>query len=77
MLRLSGDGARQLLQRGAAIDLHPSVFAAGGGAVTMIAHVGVIFWQVDDRPTYDIATFRSYADNFRHWLDESAASLSG
>lgn len=73
--RLSGQGARTLLQRGAAIDLHPDSFAAGSAATTVIAHIGVILWQVDDRPTYDIATFRSFAGSFSHWLEQTVASL--
>ena len=70
--RLTGAGARILLQRGAAIDLHPDHFAAGSAAITVIAHIGVSLWQVNEQPSYDVATFRSFADSFRHWLDKSA-----
>jgi heterotetrameric sarcosine oxidase gamma subunit len=73
--RLSGEGARKVLQRGAGIDFHPQSFAPGSAATTMIAHIGVIVWQVDEEPTYDVATFRSYSDSFRHWLDQTAAAL--
>lgn len=73
--RLAGLGARTLLQRGAAIDLHPDIFRAGAAATTVIAHIGVIVWQVDDRPTYDVATFRSYATSFGHWLEQTSAAL--
>lgn len=73
--RLSGVAARILLQRGVAIDLHPAGFGTGSAACTAIAHIGVTLWQVDERPTYDVATFRSYARSFRHWLDQTAASL--
>jgi sarcosine oxidase subunit gamma len=73
--RLSGPGARTMLRRGAAIDFHPSSFAPGSAATTVIAHIGVILWQVDDVPTYDIACFRSYANSFRHWICQCAAAL--
>lgn len=73
--RVSGVAARTLLQRGVAIDLHPAVFGPGSAASTVIAHIGVTVWQVDERPTYDVATFRSYAGSFRHWLDQTAAGL--
>lgn len=73
--RLSGAGARTLLQRGAAIDFHPDAFRPGSAATTVIAHIGVILWQVDDAPTYEVATFRSFAASFRHWLDETATAL--
>jgi len=75
ILRLAGPDARALLRRGAAIAVHPSAFGPGSAATTVIAHIGVILWQVDDHPTYDVATFRSYAGSFRHWLDQSIAAL--
>jgi len=71
--RLSGPGARTLLQRGAAIDFHPSAFGPGSVATTVIAHIGAIVWQVDDAPSYHVAFFRSFAGSFRHWLDAAAA----
>jgi sarcosine oxidase subunit gamma len=75
LFRISGIGARRLLQRGAAIDFDPAVFGPGSAATTTIAHMGVIVWQVDDAPSYEIALFRSYAGSFRHWLDTAAAAL--
>ena len=73
--RVSGPGARTLVRRGAAIDVHPSCFGPGSAATTVMAHIGVILWQVDEGPTYDFATFRSFAGSFRHWLDQTAASI--
>lgn len=73
--RLSGEGARTLLRRGAFIDLHPSAFSTGSVAVTMIAHIGVILWQVDDEPTFDVALFRSFDESFRHWAESVASHL--
>ena len=73
--RLSGPGARTLLQRGIALDLHPDVFRTGSAATTVIAHIGVLLWQVDDGPSFDIATFRSFAGSFRHWLEQGVAAL--
>lgn len=73
--RLAGRDARTVLQRGAAIDFDPLAFQPGCATTTVIAHIGVIVWQVDDCPTYDIATFHSYSESFRHWLDQTAAAL--
>lgn len=73
--RMSGPDARTALQRGAALDFDPSIFGPGSAATTVIAHIGVILWQVDDRPSYDLAIFRSFADSFGHWLSQTAASL--
>lgn len=75
ILELSGPGARTILQRGASIDFHPDSFRTGSIATTVIAHVGAIIWQVDDLPTYEIAVFRSLSGSFRHWLEETAATL--
>ncbi len=77
VLRLSGTHARRLLQRGLPVDLHPARFAPGSAAVSVIAHIGVVLWQLDDTPGYEIATFRSYAESFRRWLDWPAAGRGG
>ena len=76
VLRLAGEGARKLLQRGAAIDFHPASFSSGSVATTVIAHIGVVIRQVDDGPTYDVATFRSFAGSLREWIDHAAAALA-
>lgn len=75
IFRLSGPGARTVLQRGASIDFHPAAFAPGAVAATVIAHIGVVIRQVDDAPTYDILLFRSFAGSFRHWLDTTIKGL--
>lgn len=72
---IAGSRARTLLQRGAFIDFHDEVFKTGSAVTTLIAHIGTIIWQVDDRPGYYVATFRSYASSFRHWLDQTAKAL--
>jgi methylglutamate dehydrogenase subunit D len=75
LLRIAGENARRILQRGAFIDLHPRVFRTGSVATTVIAHIGIILWQLDDAPTFEVATFRSYAFSFRRWFDATAAAL--
>jgi sarcosine oxidase subunit gamma len=75
VLRISGPSARQILSRGAFIDFDPLVFGAGSAAVTVISHIGVIVWQVDDIPTFEIALFRSYAGSFWHWIQANCAAL--
>lgn len=73
--RLSGTNARRLLQRGMAIDLDPAVFGVGAAATTVIAQVGVVVWMVDERPTYDVAVYRSFAESFRDWIELGVAAL--
>lgn len=65
---LHGPNARALLQKGAFIDLHPDIFGPGSAATTVIAHVGVIMWQTDEQPTFNLALFRSFRSSFEHWF---------
>jgi methylglutamate dehydrogenase subunit D len=72
VLQIGGAKARATLAKGIAIDLHPRAFRAGDVAVTRIAHIGVMLWQLDDQPTYAVSVFRSLAGSFWHWLSVSA-----
>ncbi|HEX4199608.1 MAG TPA: sarcosine oxidase subunit gamma family protein [Caulobacteraceae bacterium] len=72
VLRFSGQGAGALLQKGAFIDLDPAAFAIGAAATTVIGHLGVILWKVDDAPSFDVALFRSYAKSFQAWIAANA-----
>lgn len=76
VLRISGDRARDVLVKGVPVDLHPRAFRPGDVAITHASHIGVILWQVDEKPTYELAMFRSYADSFAHWLFDSAAEFA-
>jgi sarcosine oxidase gamma subunit len=53
---------------------HADAFGPGSAATSVIAHIGVIVWQVDDAPTYDLAVFRSLHAGLRHWIEITAAS---
>ncbi|HET7715552.1 MAG TPA: sarcosine oxidase subunit gamma family protein [Bauldia sp.] len=75
VVRFAGGRAREVLAKGLPIDLHPSLFAPGGAATSIIALMGVTLWQVDAVPTYDIAVFRSLAGSFWKWLTDSAAEF--
>jgi sarcosine oxidase subunit gamma len=77
VLRVAGAGARRMMSRGPFLDFDPARFGAGDAAVTLIAHMGAIVWQVDDTPTYDIAVFRSYAGSFWHWIETAAEGFGG
>lgn len=76
IMRLAGAQSRRALQRGLAIDLHPASFGVGRVAVTQVAHIGAVVWQVDDAPTFDIAVPRSLASSFRRWLDHNISNLA-
>ena len=75
VVQISGPRARDVLAKGMPIDLHPRAFKANNVAITHASHIGIIFWQIDDAPTYQIAMFRSFADSFVHWLLESSAEF--
>jgi sarcosine oxidase subunit gamma len=75
VLRISGPRARDALIKGVGLDLHPRAFAPGDAAVTVIAHIGAQLWQLDDRPTYEIAIYRSFAGSLWRWLEASAAEF--
>jgi sarcosine oxidase subunit gamma len=73
--RVSGPRARDVLSKGIPIDLHPRAFKVNDVAITHASHIGVIIWQLDDGPTYELALFRSYADSFAHWLTDAAVEF--
>jgi methylglutamate dehydrogenase subunit D len=77
-LRLSGPNVRDMLAKGCMIDLHPTAFPSGAGAMTSIAHIGVHIWRVDESPSgggaiFDILIARSMAASFWSWAKASAA----
>lgn len=71
VLRISGPRARDVLAKGVPIDLHPRVFGPGSVAITHASHIGVILWQLDAAPTYELAVFRSFARSLADWVEES------
>lgn len=73
ILRIGGPRVRDALAKGIHIDLDPSAFKPGDTAITAVAYINVHFWQVDDRPTYDVAMFRSFSVAFWDWLSGAAA----
>jgi sarcosine oxidase subunit gamma len=73
LLRACGPHIRDVLAKGVPIDLHPRAFKAGDVAATLVSHIPVHLWQIDDQPTYEFAVARSLAQSFWHWLEASAA----
>lgn len=74
LFRLQGPHARDLLQRGAFVDLDPAGFGPNAVATTVIAHIGVILWRAGD-DVFDIALFRSFASSLKAWFADTAATL--
>ena len=73
VIAISGSRARDVLAKGLPIDLHFRVFQPGDTALTRAAHIDLQIWQIDNRPSYEIAVLRSFGRSFWHWLTESAA----
>ena len=76
VVQIAGPRARDVLAKGVPIDLHPRAFQPGDAAITHAAHIGVLMWQRDERPTYDMVMFRTFAEGFANWLKHSAAEFN-
>lgn len=72
VISISGGNARDMMAKGCPLDLHPSIFARGRGAQTLIAHAHVILHLVDDTPHFEIYVHRSFADYLWRWLEDAA-----
>lgn len=75
-IELSGPHARDVLEKGMSIDLHPRAFGPGQCAQTLLARAQVILRQVDsaDRaePTYHVLVRGSFAPYLADWLVDAA-----
>ncbi|WP_438746080.1 sarcosine oxidase subunit gamma [Bradyrhizobium sp. U531] len=77
-LCVSGPRAREVLAKGAMIDLHPKVFPIGATALTSFAHIGVQLWRGKDGadgPVYEMLVPRSMAGSFWAWFAASAVEF--
>jgi len=68
LLRVTGAATKSLLARGLALNLEKPAFKTNDVLVSSIAHIGVVVWQIDDRPTFIIGVASSYCESFCHWL---------
>jgi sarcosine oxidase subunit gamma len=76
-LELSGPAARQVLEKGCPLDLHPRAFGPGRAVSTTVGPVGVLLWQVDDRPAYRLFPRSSFADHLGRWLIDAMGEFRG
>jgi sarcosine oxidase subunit gamma len=75
ILRVTGEKVREALAKGVTVDLHPRVFKPGDAAATLVSHLPVQLWQLDEAPTYEFAVARSLVLAFWHWLEAAAAEF--
>jgi sarcosine oxidase subunit gamma len=66
-LELSGPAAREVLEKGCPLDLHPRAFEVGTAYVTLVGPVAVVLWKVADE-VYRILPRSSFADFLGRWL---------
>ena len=74
ILRIKGSGARQVLTKGVAVDLHTSVFPVQAIAHTTVQHASVLLHRVGPE-AFELYAPRSYAVNIWHWLTESSGEF--
>ncbi|MFJ4200318.1 sarcosine oxidase subunit gamma [Streptomyces sviceus] len=67
-LELSGPAAREVLEKGCPLDLHPRAFGPGHAVSTTVGPIAVLLWQLDDGPTYRLLPRSSFADYLARWL---------
>ena len=72
VITIQGPHARGVLAKGCSLDLHPRVFSPGLCAQTLVAGVGAIIRQIDEKPSYDLIVRRSLAEYLAHWLEDAA-----
>jgi sarcosine oxidase subunit gamma len=75
LVRVTGAHARDALQKAVPLDLHPRAFGPGAAACTILAQIGVVLWQLDDAPGFEVAAPHSFMGSFRHALHFSAAEF--
>ncbi|MEV1082411.1 sarcosine oxidase subunit gamma family protein [Streptomyces sp. NPDC050211] len=76
-LELTGPAARQVLEKGCPLDLHPRVFGPGRALSTTVGPVAALLWQVDDAPTYRLFPRSSFADYLARWLIDAMSEYDG
>jgi sarcosine oxidase subunit gamma len=71
---LGGPTAREVLEKGCPLDLHPRAFEVGTAYVTLVGSVPVILWKVEEE-TYRILPRSSFADFLGRWLLDAMAEF--
>lgn len=73
-IELRGPGARDVLDQGCTLDLHPRAFHTGRCAQTNLAKAHVVLWQFDDEPGYRLMVRGSFARYLADWLNDAVFS---
>ncbi|MCX2730217.1 sarcosine oxidase subunit gamma [Saccharopolyspora sp. NFXS83] len=77
ILEVSGPKAREVLNKGCALDLHPRVFGADRCAQTLLARAGVILVCRDaEQPSFWLLVRSSFARYVADWLIDASAEYA-
>lgn len=77
ILEVSGPKAREILNKGCALDLHPRVFGADRCAQTLLARAGVILVCRDaEQPSFWLFVRSSFARYVADWLIDASAEYA-
>ncbi|MEF8833587.1 MAG: sarcosine oxidase subunit gamma family protein [Halofilum sp. (in: g-proteobacteria)] len=76
-VELSGPHARDVLEKGCTLDLHPRAFAPGQCAQTLLSHAGILIRPTPDGHGFEIVVRRSFADYAFVWLEDAAVEYGG
>jgi sarcosine oxidase subunit gamma len=74
VLVLEGPGAREVLEKSVALDLHPRVFGVGRAEATLLSTVPVVLVRSGEE-TWRILPRASFADHMVRWLVDGMAEL--
>ena len=77
VLRLAGPRSREVLAQGCPLDLHPRAFGPGACARSRYFEAAILIDQVDEHPTYDLQTPRSFAPYLWALLVEARREFAG
>jgi sarcosine oxidase subunit gamma len=72
---IAGPAARDLLEGGITVDLHPRAFTVGSCAQTLLARANVLLWQRTDDPSYRLLVRPSFAAYVERWLRDGIEGL--
>jgi sarcosine oxidase subunit gamma len=67
-IEIAGPRAREVLEKGCSLDLHPRAFEAGRCAQTMLARAQVVLEQTSDEPSYRLFVRASFSAYLAAWL---------
>ena len=74
VLVLEGPGAREVLEKSVALDLHPRVFGVGRAEATLLSTIPVVLVRSGEQ-TWRILPRASFADHLVRWLVDGMTEL--